>query len=188
MYDPDLKEYQDMLAARYALGVASAEEIAIAEQRIAQEDAAFAEGVARYDALFSELDCGIEEIAPPSRVWDRIAQAVDDFEKSPATQTVRSAAMGWEPFAPGIGRKLLHADTDAGVQIVLYKVAAGTSFGPHGHIITEECLVLDGEIEVDGVVAGSGDLHMAFANTRHGVLTSRTGAILYVRADLHMQS
>jgi len=187
MYDPDLKEYQDMLAARYALGVASAEEIAIAEQRIARENA-FADSVARYDALFSELDCGIEEVAPPSRVWDRIAQAVDDFEKSPATQTVRPSALGWEPFAPGIGRKLLHTDSDAGVQIVLYKVASGTSFGAHNHLIAEECLVLDGEIEVDGVVARSGDLHIAFANTRHGVLTSRTGAILYVRADLHMQN
>lgn len=187
MYDPDLKQYEDMLAARYALGVAGAEEITIAERRMAKEDA-FVDRVARYDALFSELDCDIAAIAPPTGIWDRIERAVDDFEKSPDTQTVRSAEMGWEPFAPGIQRKLLHADAEAGVQIVLYKVAPGTSFAAHGHLVSEECLVLDGQIEVDGVVARSGDLHIAFANTRHGVLTSRTGALLYARADLHMQA
>lgn len=187
MYDPDLKAYEDMLAARYALGVAGAEEIMIAERRMASEDA-FVDRVARYDALFSELDCSVEAIAPPAGLWDRIDQAVDDFEKSPLTQTVRPATLGWEPFADGIQRKLLHTDAEAGVQIVLYKVAPGTSFGAHGHLINEECLVLDGEIEVDGVVARPGDLHIAFADTRHGVLTSRTGALLYIRADLQMQA
>ena len=187
MYDPDLKDHEDMLAVRYALGVAGANEILIAERRMASEDA-FVERVARYDALFSELDCGLEEIAPPVGLWDRIDRAIDDFEKSPATHTVRPAEMAWEPFAAGIQRKLLHADAKAGVQVVLYKVAPGTSFAAHGHLINEECLVLDGEIEVDGVVARSGDLHIAFANTRHGVLTSRTGALLYARADLHMQA
>ncbi len=187
MYDPDLKEYEDMLAARYALGVAGAEEMSIANRRLANDDT-FLDRVTRYDVLFSELDCGVEDVAPPAGVWDRIEQAIDDFEKSPDTQTVRSADMGWESFAPGIQRKLLHADVEAGVQIVLYKVAPGTSFAAHGHLINEECLVLDGEIEVDGVVARSGDLHIAFANTRHGVLTSRTGALLYARADLHMQA
>ena len=186
MYDPDLKAYEDMLAARYALGVAGAAEITVAEHRLAGENA-FADRVARYDALFSELDCGLEEIAPPAGLWDRIEQAVDDFEKSPLTQTVRPTHLSWEPFAAGIQRKLLHTDAESAVQIVLYKVAPGTSFAAHGHLINEECLVLDGEIEVDGVVARSGDLHIALANTRHGVLTSRSGALLYVRADLHMQ-
>ncbi len=185
MYDPDLNE--DMLAARYALGVAGATEMTIANRRLAQDDT-FLARVTRYDVLFSELDCAIGDIAPPPGVWDRIERAVDDLEKSPATRTVRSADMGWEPFVAGIQRKLLHTDAEAGVQIVLYKVAPGTSLATHGHLINEECLVLDGEIEVDGVVARSGDLHIAFANTRHGVLTSRTGALLYARADLHMQA
>jgi quercetin dioxygenase-like cupin family protein len=187
MYDPDLKAYEDVLAARYALGVAGAAEITIAERRLAVENT-FADRVARYDALFSELDCGIEAMAPPPGMWDRIEQAVDDFEKSPLTQTVRPDAMRWEPFADGIQRKVLQTDATAGMQIVLYKVAPGTSFAAHGHLINEECLVLDGEIEVDGVVARAGDLHIAFANTRHGVLTSRTGALLYIRADLEMQA
>jgi len=186
MYDPDLKASEDMLAARYALGVAGAAEIAIATRRMATDDD-FMDRVTRYDALFSELDCGIKEIAPPSGIWDRIAQEVDDIEKSPQTRTVRSTAKAWEPFAPGIERKLLQTDVEAGTQIVLYKVAPGTSFAAHGHLIAEECLVLDGEIEVDGVTARSGDLHIAFANSRHGVLTSRSGALLYIRADLHMR-
>ena len=187
MYDPDLKAFEDVLAARYALGVASAAEIAIAERRIADDDG-FSDRVAWYDALFSELEGDNGGLVPPRAVWERISATIDGIENAPDTRTVRPGALTWEAFAPGIDRKILHTDVAAGAQIVLYRVAPGTSFAAHGHLIAEECLVLEGEIEVDGVTATTGDVHIAFAATRHGVLTSRTGALLYVRADLHLQA
>ena len=187
MYDPDLKDFEDILAARYALGVASTAENTIAERRIADDDG-FAGRVAWYDALFSEMEGDDQGVTPPPALWDRISASIDDIENAPDTRTVRPSRMTWESFAPGIDRKVLHVDAAAGAQVVLYRVAPGTSFAAHGHLIAEECLVLEGEIEVDGVTATTGDVHVAFAGTRHGVLTSRTGALLYVRADLHLQA
>ena len=187
MYDPDLKESEDILAARYALGVASAAEIGIAERRIADDDG-FVDRVGWYDALFSEMEDSDQQVPPPAAVWDWINSSIDEIERAPETRTVRPARMPWESLAPGIQRKVLHVDRAAGAQIVLYRVAPGTKFAAQGHLIAEECLVLEGEIEVDGVMAQTGDVHIAFAGTRHGVLTSRTGALLYVRADLHMQA
>ena len=186
MYDLNLEENGDALAARYALGVASAAEIAVAENRLATDDA-FIECVASYDALFSELDNETTGTPLPKGLWSRIDASVGDFEKSPFTRTVRPAVQAWEPFAPGIKRKLVHTDGKAGAQIVLYKVEPGTQFASHGHLIAEECLVLEGEIEIDGITVLAGDVHIAFAHTRHGVLTSRTGALLYVRGDLQIQ-
>ncbi len=187
MYDPDLKEFEDVLAARYALGVASAAEIRIAERRIADENG-FVDRVGWYDALFSEMEGGDQQVTPPPAVWDWINSSIDKIENTPETRTVRPSGLAWEVFAPGIERKILHVDAAMGAQIVLYRVAPGTSFAAHSHLIAEECLVLDGEIEVDGVIAKTGDVHIAFADTRHGILTSRTGALLYVRADLHLQA
>jgi len=187
MYDPDLKAFEDVLAARYALGVASSAEISIAERRIADGDG-FVDRVAWYDALFSQLEGDDRGLVPPPALWDRISATIDGIENAPDTRTVRPDGMTWEAFAPGIDRKILHVDAVVGAQIVLYRVAPGTSFAAHGHLIAEECLVLEGEIEVDGVIATTGDVHIAFADTRHGVLTSRTGALLYVRADLHLQA
>jgi len=185
MYDPHLKDFEDLLAARYALGVAEANEIELAQVRLARDDS-FAARVADYDALFSELEHGTAPIEPPSGVWARIEQAIDEVEKSPFTRTVRPSQRHWEPFAPGIDRKVLHLDASQGAQIVLYKVAPGTQLGSHRHIIPEECYVLEGELEVDGVVVHSGDVHIALAGTRHSVITSRSGALLYVRADIQM--
>ena len=187
MYDPDLKAFEDVLAARYALGVASAAEIAIAERRIADDDG-FVDRVAWYDALFSELEDDDRQLQPPPALWDRISATIDGIENAPDNRTVRPDGLTWEVFAPGIDRKVLHTDVAAGAQIVLYRVAPGTAFAAHGHLIAEECLVLEGEIEVDGVIARTGDVHIAFAATRHGVLTSRTGALLYIRADLQIQA
>lgn len=178
-----MAETDDWLAARYALGVADLSEIVIAETRI-ESDPGFAAQVARYDILFAGLVSKPAPIDASDALWDRIERAIDDVDRSPATQTVRPKELGWEPYIPGIERKLLYVNKAEGMHIVLYKVAPGTEVIEHTHIITEECLVLEGQIEVDGVVVKAGELHLGFPGIRHGPLTSQTGALLYIRGDL----
>lgn len=175
----------DFLAMRYACGVADLAEIAAVESRM-DSDSAFAALIARFDQLFSGLEAGQTEVAPPEGLWARIEVAIDDLEKVPGTHTVRTQAMAWEPFLPGVERKILFADKTGASSLVLYKVAAGASVGNHSHGITEECLVLEGELEIDGITLRPGDLHMAFPHERHGPLYSRTGALVYIRGDLQI--
>ena len=182
-----MSDYDDFLAARDALGVADLTEVTTAEIRL-ESDPAFAAKVSHYDILFYGLEGDIEPVTPPASLWDRIDEAVDHVEISPGTQTVRTEALAWEPFVPGVERKILRADKATATSLVLYKVAAGASVGNHGHCVIEECLVLEGEIEVDGITVRAGDMHLAFPSQRHGPLFSRTGALVYIRGDLQIQA
>lgn len=177
--------HDDLLAARYALGVADLAEIVAVESRM-DADAAFAARVDFYDNRFFALAGHDDAVAPPPAIWDRIARAIDDDERSPRTRTVRGAELAWEPFLPGIERKILFADKAAATSGVLYRIAPGARVIDHCHGIIEECLVLEGEIEVDGITVRAGDMHMAFSGVRHGPLTSPRGAMVYIRGDLQI--
>ena len=176
----------DSLAARYALGVADLSEIVAAEARL-ESDRHFAAEVARYDAIFAAFYDEAAVETPSAGVWDRIEAAIDDSQKSPQTRTLRTEGLAWEPFAPGIDRKLLYVDKAAATQISLFRLSPGSGVMGHSHALMEECLVVEGEIEVDGITIRKGDLHLALPGSRHGPLTSRTGAVLYVRADLEFR-
>ncbi len=103
---------------------------------------------------------------------------------APNTRTVRAADLAWEPFLPGVERKILFVDKTAMVSGVLYKVAPGASVGNHSHGMIEECLVIEGEIDIDGMTVRAGDVHLAMPGSRHGPLSSRLGALVYIRGDL----
>ncbi len=174
------------IAARYALGVASLSEINSAEARI-EIDPVFAAHVAFYDTIFTTLENSPASVEPPAGLWNQIEAAIDDNEKLPATRTVRLDQVAWEAFAPGIDRKIVHVDKANAIQIALYRLAPNATVPPHDHCATEECLVLEGEVEVDGVVMRKGDVHLAFPLARHQSVISRTGAILYARLDLQLK-
>jgi len=175
------------LAARYALGVAGREEIAEAERRLAG-DPAFALEVARFDAVFGVLGDGVAEVKPPAGLWDRIEQTLDDEIAAPGTRTVRASNVAWEAFIEGIERKILFVDAGSGISGVLYRLQAGAGVGMHGHGVIEECLVIEGEIEIGGLTIRAGDMHLAFPGVRHGPLFSPYGAVVYIRGDIEMQA
>lgn len=181
-----MSEPDDFLAARYALGVADLSELVAAEKRMANDEH-FAARVSHYEDIFSILDRHVSPQDPPAGLWERIELAIDDDEKSPNTRNVRTNELTWEPFLPGIERKVLFVDKAAMVSGILYRVAAGASVPNHGHALIEECLVLEGEIEVDGMTIRAGELHMALPGSRHGPLSSRPGALVYIRGDLNIQ-
>lgn len=181
-----MNDSDDLLAMRYAFGVADFTEIASVEQRM-PGDKALASRVGDYEQIFAGLERPGAGVTPPPSVWDRIDQAIDDLEQSPQTRTMRATSLSWEDFLPGVERKILFADTASAISGVLYRVAPGTVVPSHGHAVIEECLVLEGEIEIDGVTIRAGDLHMAFAGTRHSPLSSPRGALVYIRGDLQFQ-
>lgn len=179
MYNPYLEDHHDALAARYALGVATDTEKDIAE-RLLNEDSAFCARVAEYRSLFADIDGPTEPVEPPARLWDRIERSIDEAE---ATKEADSP-QAWESLAPGIDRCTVRRDLSAGIEIVVYRVAPLASLVLPDDLTAMDCLVLEGEIEVDGVGASDGERLVALGATGQGLLTSRTGALLYVRAGL----
>jgi anti-sigma factor ChrR (cupin superfamily) len=122
--------------------------------------------------------------APSAAVWEMISARIDQLEAARDTLTIRADEGVWEPSSPGVTRKLLHVDTDAGWQAFLVKVEPGGRMPPHGHPILEECLVLEGAFEIGEETVRVGDLHLAFPGRDHREIVSPTGALLYIRAAL----
>jgi anti-sigma factor ChrR (cupin superfamily) len=144
----------------------------------------FEVAAAEWDKRLAEAGAELDAAAPSPTVWERISARVDHLEASRGTLTISSDDGVWEYFSPGVHRKLLHVDADAGWQAFLMKVEPGAGVPPHSHPRLEECLVLEGEFEVDGAVVRKGDLHLGFAGHNHAALTSPAGALLYIRGAI----
>lgn len=95
-------------------------------------------------------------------------------------------AQVWQPFAPGISRRILYRD--GGAAGMLYHARPGAQVPGHLHDHDEECLMLAGELFADDVLLRGGDYQLAPAGTRHGGLMTDTGALIYAHgdADLHL--
>ncbi|MBL8360853.1 MAG: cupin domain-containing protein [Rubrivivax sp.] len=95
-------------------------------------------------------------------------------------------AAAWQPFAPGIWRRLLYRD--GGAASMLYHALPGAQVPGHLHDHDEECLMLAGELFADDVLLRRGDYQLAPAGTRHGGVMTDTGALIYAHgdADLHL--
>ena len=57
----------------------------------------------------------------------------------------------------------------------------GTS---HRHATDEECLVLEGSVNIGGHVLNKGDFHIMDSGSFHTDVTTESGAVLYLKHDL----
>lgn len=171
-----------ILAARYALGVADASEVAAAEARIVADDA-FAAEVGRLEATFDGLHDDIPPMAPGAGLWDRIDAAIDSAEAAKAPRTIDPRTIAWRPIAPNLEHKILHTDAATGARMVLYRAGPGAFVPAHRNVVTEECLVLEGEIEIGDKTLRAGDMQIVHAGTMHTRISSRAGAVIYIREN-----
>jgi quercetin dioxygenase-like cupin family protein len=116
-----------------------------------------------------------------ARILDRINTAIPAPE---GTITVRADERGWIAVTPLIDIKVLYRDIQQNAQTMLWRVQPGASVPPHYHHLTEECLVLEGEIKVGDHTVRQGDMHIALAGHTHPMLESPTGALLLLRAEI----
>lgn len=180
MHEPNLREYEELLAARYVLGVATLAEISQVHARL-DADGDFVERVAGFCELFSDVDLSGDTLTPPPELWGRIEAAIDDLDRLPLSRITPPPAGRWEPFAPGIERRPLQSHAPFGAHMILYRVAPGASFPEQDYAAAAECLLLDGDLEVGGVTMRTGDHADVSPLLSPGAIVSRTGALLYVR-------
>ena len=119
------------------------------------------------------------------RVKRRVMGVVKQ-ECAAAHRTVRSDGGVWEQVAPGIERKMLWDAGDA--MSYLMRLAPGASVGPHGHLIDEECLVLEGSLCIGTeLVLRPGDFHVGVKGVPHDQAHSETGALLFLRSSKEVE-
>lgn len=78
---------------------------------------------------------------------------------------------------PGVRTKTLDQHNRA----FLLDIEPGASLPMHRHHEDEECIVLRGSASLGDLKVNSGDYHMARAGSRHGKISSESGALLYLR-------
>jgi quercetin dioxygenase-like cupin family protein len=133
-------------------------------------------------ALFIGLRAEPVDAAQAARIRARVEAAIGEAPVS----THRAGAGGWIRRGPHIQIKLVRRDPLDGLCSFLLRLAPDGCIEPHAHRRTEECVIIEGEVEVDGVRLGAGDYQALAAGTRHSRIYSRHGALLFLRAELDL--
>jgi quercetin dioxygenase-like cupin family protein len=103
----------------------------------------------------------------------------------PGTHTVRARdSSGWVAVDDKVSIKVLRMDRPNNNQTVLIRMLPGGVIVPHRHNEEEECLVIEGEIEIGSHLVLAGDMHIASPGAEHAPITTRTGALLMVRSEI----
>lgn len=149
-----------------------------------QEDRELMQLRASWQSQLDGAEALLDAAEPPADLFAKIEARIQREDKERPTRTIRSGSGAWLELEPGVHKKLLYVDADAGWQAYLVKIEPGARVDKHFHDTLEECLVLHGEIEIDGEIVREGDLHLAYPGFFHSELFSRTGTTLYVRGQI----
>ncbi len=141
------------------------------------------------DDVLEQLAEGLPPLAPSPDRADAVKANL--LERVHAVRsrfvTVRGDEGDWIEIAPQVHSKLLH--DDGHVRSFLLRLAPGARLPAHGHSSEETCLVLEGSAHLGEFEVRAGDFHLAHEGSVHGDITSRSGALLFVRAasDAHLR-
>jgi anti-sigma factor ChrR (cupin superfamily) len=113
-----------------------------------------------------------------ARVKRRVLQRIAE-EQRPQHLTVHAGDGVWLPFGRGVQLKLLHAAGD--VWSYLLRLEAGAQLPTHRHPIDEECVVLEGVVQVGELRVGAGDFHLGRKDVLHAPITAVEPALLFLR-------
>lgn len=93
--------------------------------------------------------------------------------------TVRTGQGEWHEIVAGVFQKKLFESGK--MHACLYRMLPGSSFPAHEHASDEECLCLEGEVNLGGMQIRAGDFHLAPKGLAHGEITTLEGCLLYIR-------
>jgi quercetin dioxygenase-like cupin family protein len=93
--------------------------------------------------------------------------------------THQPGADGWQTLGAGITIKVLHEA--GGVMSYLVRLAAGAAMPAHRHPVDEECVVLEGEVQIGDLHVAAGGFHLGRQGVLHDRLCSQDGALIYLR-------
>jgi anti-sigma factor ChrR (cupin superfamily) len=132
-------------------------------------------------SLIAALAVATPPEAPSPEATSRMREAL--FQRvhapSPDYLFVHSHQGEWVSLLSGVELKLLRDDADS--RSFLLRMAPGSRLPPHEHALDEECLVLEGDATLNGVLCRVGDYHLAPQGKPHDWVTTQAGCLLFVR-------
>lgn len=103
------------------------------------------------------------------------------FRVKPGVTGVRTSTAAWiaSPI-PGIEYKLVARDPERGTRTQLVRFAAGARYPRHRHAGTEEIFLLEGTVQVNGVLLRAGDYCRSEPGTEEFGTFSETGGLALI--------
>jgi len=125
-----------------------------------------------------------DRVASPSqaraikrRLLERVADTVETHV------TIDAGAGQWQPFVEGVKLKVLREHD--GVLSYLLRLEPGASLPAHRHPVDEECIVLEGRLQVGTrIEIGAGGYHLAHQGALHATISTREGATIFLRGAI----
>lgn len=135
------------------------------------------------EALSARLDEAVADDAPldaaaQARIKLRVLQRIA-ADNTPRHLTHPPGEEGWQRFGDGVRIKVLHEA--AGIMSYLLRLAPGASLPAHRHPVDEECVVLEGEVQIGSLRLAAGGFHLGRKDVLHDRLESAGGALIYLR-------
>ncbi len=132
-------------------------------------------------ALIEALASATPPLAPDARAAARMREQLFQRVHAPAQDFlfIHSHEGEWTRLLKGVELKLLRQDEQS--RSYLLRMTPGARVPPHEHPLDEECLVLEGDVTLNGVLCRAGDYHLAQQGKPHDWLTSETGCLLFIR-------
>ena len=139
-----------------------------------------------WERRLEPLSEALDPVAPPEDLWSRIEAGLDQPASDAAFgQTIRAGEGEWQALFEGVEKKILLREAGTGFESYLLRMAPGSRLPSHGHKLTEECLVLEGDLWMGDLHLSAGDFHSVTPDEIHPEVFSRGGALLYLRGEIH---
>lgn len=130
------------------------------------------------DLLADNLVAEPPPAASAERIKHRLLRRIADAEIGRHVTVVAEAGR-WRDLGAGLSLKVLHHGGD--VMSYLLRLAPGSTLPPHRHPLDEECMVLEGEVQIGALRVGAGGFHLGRQGVPHAPIHSAGGALLFLR-------
>ena len=101
--------------------------------------------------------------------------------------TIRKDEGEWQQVHEGIFAKTLFENVKNGTTTYVVKFTPGAKTPLHRHPGMEECMVMEGDFQVDGKDLRAGDYHCAMPGSLHDRPYTIGGAMILIVADGHYE-
>jgi anti-sigma factor ChrR (cupin superfamily) len=140
------------------------------------------------------LALALPTVTAPARLKEKLLCRIAPSSKSEIsplvssngfTYVARDDGTGWQEIrVPGAEFKLLSTDPKKGYAVALGRLRPNTRYPAHDHTFGEDCLVLSGDLTINGQSLKAGDFHRAEAGTHHEENFSVNGCTILIVLSL----
>jgi quercetin dioxygenase-like cupin family protein len=167
-------DVSEALAGEFVLGALEVDERATVERRM-RDEPDFRRSVDAWSFRLMPLSNRVGPVMPPASVWAAIRQRIGGGAPSISRRQQEGV---WLAAAPGTTLKMLHVDPVTGERTGLMRMEPGSAYPEHDHPESEECFVLEGVVNIEGWDYRPGDYVIAYAGSRHQIISSASGGLL----------